>query len=207
MKLKGLISSEAMVPEVCDLVDYQYVNQLLNHRTIIFNDEVTNDIVERVFLPLKNFEDDTDTTPVTLILNSPGGSVPDGFFLAHYLTGYKKKLNILVCGYAASMATVLLAAGGKNENITRSCYPSTYGLIHDGYIALSTTETKSASDIMDFNKLMDAELRQFMIDNTKITPELYDSKVRHQWFLTAQEMLELNLIDEIIGRTDVKKND
>ena len=60
---------------------------------------------------------------------------------------------------------------------------------------------------MAFNKRVDAEVRQFIIDNTDITAELYDSKVRHQWFLSAQEMLDLNLIDEIIGYTDVKNND
>ena len=104
--------------------DYQYLNQLLNHRTIILNEEVSESIVEKVFLPLKEFEEDDDDAPITLILNSVGGSVADGCFLADYLTTYKKKLNILVCGYACSMATVILAAGGKNDNITRRCYPS-----------------------------------------------------------------------------------
>lgn len=179
--------------------DYQYINQLLNHRTVIFNEEVEENIIEKVFLPLKNFEEDDSSAPVTLILNSPGGSVSDGFFLAYYLTQYKKKLNILVCGYAASMAAVILAGGGKNDNIVRTCYPSTYCLIHDGYIALSATEARTADDIMEFNKKVDSDIRQFMINNTAITAELYDSKARQQWFLNAEEMLKYNLIDEIIG--------
>lgn len=199
--------SELLTSMPLDLADYQYVNQLLNHRTIIFNEEVTEDIIEKVFIPLKDFEEDDNVAPVTLILNSPGGSITDGFFLANYLAQYKKKLNILVCGYAASMATVLLAAGGKNDNITRCCYPSSYGLIHDGYIALTSSEVKSAEDIMAFNKKVDSEIRQFILDNTNITAELYDSQARHQWFLSAKEMLDLNLIDEIIGYTDVNKND
>jgi ATP-dependent protease ClpP protease subunit len=37
-------------------------------------------------LPLKAFEEDDSTEPVTLILNSSGGSVSDGFFLAYYLS-------------------------------------------------------------------------------------------------------------------------
>jgi ATP-dependent Clp protease protease subunit len=179
--------------------DYQYVNQLVNHRTVILNEEVTENIIERVFLPLKEFEEDSDTTPVTIILNSVGGSVSNGLFLAYYLMTYKKPLNILVCGYAASMATVILAAGAKNSNITRRCYGCTYGLIHDGYISLEQPmESKSAADIMAFNDRRDQDVRQFLLDNTKITAELYDSNARHQWFLTAQEMLELGLIDEII---------
>ena len=181
--------------------DYQYFHQLLHNRTIIFNKEIEEDIIEAVYLPLRDFENDNSDKPITLILNSPGGSVSDGLFLAHYLKNYKKKLNIIVAGYAASLAAVILCAGGKNPNITRSCYPSTYALIHDGYVALSTSESKTASDIMAFNDKVDAGIRQFIIDNTNITEEQYDSKTRHQWFLTAKEMKELNLIDNIIGET------
>ena len=182
-----------------DPILYQYFHQLLDKRTVIFNREVNEDVIEMVYLPLKEFEDDESDEPVTLILNSPGGSVSDGFFLAHYISQYKKKLNILVTGYAASMAAVILCGGGKNPNVTRSCYPSTYGLIHDGYVALAASESKTASDIMAFNESVDKDIRQFILDNTNITAEQYDAKTRHQWFLTAQEMKDLNLIDKIIG--------
>ncbi len=182
-----------------DIVNYEYFNQRFNHRTILFNREVDEDIVESVYLPLKEFEEDFSDMPVTLILNSMGGSVSDGFFLAHYLASYKKKLNIIVVGYAASMAAVILAGGGKNPNVTRYCYPSTYGLIHDGYITIAPAESKTAGDLIKFNDKVDASIRQFIIDHTNITAEQYDGQARKQWFLTAEEMKELNLIDEIIG--------
>lgn len=182
-----------------DPVSYEYFNQRFNHRTILFNRDVDEDIVETVYLPLKEFEDDTSDEPVTLILNSMGGSVSDGFFLANYLTGYKKKLKIIVVGYAASMAAVILAGGGKNPNVTRYCYPSTYGLIHDGYIAIAPAETKTAGDLIKFNDKVDANIRQFIIDHTNITSSQYDSMARKQWFLTAEEMKTYGLIDEIIG--------
>lgn len=185
-----------------DAATYQYFHQLFDNRTILFNDDVHEDVVEKVFLPLRDFEKDSSTEPVTLILNSSGGSVSDGFFLAHYLAHYSKPLNIIVTGYAASMAAVILASGGKNENVIRSCFPCTYGLIHDGYVALAASETKTANDIMAFNDSMDKQIRQFFIDNTNITEEMYDSKSRHQWFLSAQEMLDLGLVDRIIGVTE-----
>ena len=185
-----------------DITSYQYWHQLLHNRTIIFNSEIDEDIVERIYLPLRDFENDDSNEPVTLILNSPGGSVSDGFFLANYLTQYKKPLHIYVLGYAASMAAVILSAGGKNSNITRYCYPATYALIHDGYIALSAQETKSANDIIEYNNRVDNDIRQFIIDNTNITAEQYDSKARHQWFLSAAEMLEYNIVDVVIGVED-----
>ena len=182
-----------------DIVTYQYFHQLEDNRTIVMNKEIEEDIVENVYLPLRDFEKDDSTTPVTLILNSLGGSVADGFFLAHYIKHYSKPLNIIVLGYAASMAAIILSGGGKNPNVTRSCFPSTYALIHDGYVALSAAETRTASDIMAFNEQVDKDIRQFIIDNTNITAEQYDAKARHQWFISAKEMKELNLIDKIIG--------
>jgi ATP-dependent Clp protease protease subunit len=152
-----------------------------------------------VYLPLKAFEEDDSMEPVTLILNSSGGSVSDGFFLAYYISQYSKPLNIQVLGYACSMATVLLAAGGKNENIIRSCYPCSYVLIHDGYVALAAAESKTAADIMTFNNEIDEKIRQFFLDNTNLTAEEYDKHARHQWFLFADKMKEKNLIDKIIG--------
>ena len=181
---------------------YQYYHQLFHKRTIILNDDIAEHIIEYVYLPLLAFEQDDSTEPVTLILNSSGGSVSDGFFLAYYISQYSKPLNIIVLGYACSMATVLLAAGGKNENVIRSCYPCSYVLIHDGFVALAAQESKTAADIMAFNNQIDEMIRQFILDNTDITAAEYDTHARHQWFLFAKEMKEKNFIDKIIGQDE-----
>ena len=55
---------------------------------------------------------------------------------------------------------------------------------------------------MAFNDNVDKQIREFFINNTKITDEQYESKSRHQWFLNSQEMLELGLIDRIYGQTE-----
>lgn len=190
-----------MVPKELGLdpVDYQYFHQLLEKRTVLFNRDVDENIIESVYLPLRDFEMDDITKPVTMIFNSPGGSVADGFFLAHYLSTYSKPLEIIVTGYAASMGAVILAGCGGNPNIKRYCYPSSYALIHDGYVALSSAEAKTAEDIMEFNKKVDRDIRNFIITHTNITPEQYDSKARQQWFLDAKTMKEMNLVDEVIG--------
>lgn len=189
-------------PVGLDPANYQYFNQLINHRTVLFNCEVREDIIERVYIPLREFEQDDSMEPVTLILNSEGGSISDGFFLAYYIAQYSKPLNIIVPGYACSMATVILAGGGKNENVIRSCFPCSYALIHDGYVALAASETKTANDIMAFNDKVDKQIKDFFIQNTNITEEQYNSHIRHQWFLDANEMLESGLIDRIYGQTE-----
>ena len=161
----------------------------------MFNCDVQDDIIEKIYIPLRDFEADDSNEPVTIIMNSSGGSVSDGFFLAHYISQYSKPLNIIV-------PAVILAGGGKNENVIRSCFPCSYALIHDGYVALAAQETKTANDIMAFNDSIDKQIRQFFIDNTNITEEEYDSHTRRQWFLNAKEMLEAGLIDRVYGQTE-----
>ena len=137
---------------------YQYFHQLFHNRTLVFNGGIDEDLIERYYLALRDFENDDSTKPVTMIFNSFGGSVTEGFFFAHYLKNYKKPLNIIVTGCAASMAAIILAACNKNPNITRYCYPSSYALIHDGYTAIGAAESKTASDIMAFNDSVDDDM-------------------------------------------------
>ena len=184
-----------------DPATYQYFTKLLNERTIIFNREVDEDIVERVIIPLLDFEKDSSYDPVNLIFATVGGSISDGFVLCNIIDKYKKPLIITVLGYAASMGTVLLAAGAHNPNVTRRCYPFSYALLHAGSSAFSG-ESLSVQDALDFNKRVDEKVRKFVISHTKITEEEYSNYERKQWFLDADEMLKYGFIDEIIGKED-----
>ena len=151
---------------------------------------------------MREFELDDSQEPVTLILNSAGGSVTNGFYLAQYISQYSKPLNIIVPGMAASMAGIILAGGGNNENVIRYGFPASYVLLHDGYVALEASEARTADDIMEFNKGVDADIRDFIITNTNISPEVYDAHARKQWFIKGKELKELNLIDHIYGVDD-----
>ena len=174
-------------------------NKLENERTIIFNQEVDDRIVERVAIPLMDFEKDSSQDPVTLIFATVGGSISDGFVLCNIIDQYKKPLNIIVLGYAASMGTIMLAAGAKNPNVTRKCYPFSYALLHAGSTAFSG-ETLSVEDTMEFNKKIDQKVRKFIISHTNVSEEEYTQHERKQWFFDAEDMLKYGFVDEIIGK-------
>lgn len=181
-----------------DISQYQYFNNLLNRRTIILNDTIDENIFETIALPLKEFEEDDSNKPVTLYLNTPGGSVADGLMICSIIDNYKKQLNIIVPAYSCSMGTIILCAGNHNPNVTKKAYPFSFALIHSGQTYIGG-ESHSVEDVMDFNKTTDTKIREYIINNTKITPELYDSHYRKQWYLSAEEMLKYGLINEIIG--------
>lgn len=184
-----------------DPATYQYFDKLLNERTIIFNQEIDEKIVERVAIPLLDFEKDNSNDPVTLIFATVGGSVSDGFILCNIIDQYKKPLNIIVLGYAASMGTIMLAAGSKNPNVTRKCYPFTYALLHAGSTAFSG-ESLTVQDTLEFNKRVDEKVKKFICSHTNVSEEEYAQHERKQWFLDADDMLKYNFVDEIIGKEE-----
>ena len=184
-----------------DPVMYQYFNHYKNHRTIVFNRAVDDSIVEMVILPLLEFEADEDNTPVKLIISTVGGSMSDGLILCNIIDNYKKPLEIYIYGYACSMGTIILCSGNNNPNVTKYCYPFSFGLFHAGYSAVEG-EALSVEDQMAFNKQTDTMIRDYVVTNTKITAEEYKANERRQWYLTAKEMQEKGLIDIIIGGDD-----
>lgn len=181
-----------------DPIDYQYFNQLMNYRTIVLNSEIDENILETVVLPLKQFEEDNCIKPIKLILNTPGGSVADGLMLCNVIDNYKKPLEIIVPSYACSMGTIILCSGNKNPNVIKKCYPFSFALIHSGNTYVGG-ESHTVEDVMDFNKSMDKAIKDYIVENTGISEEEYDSHYRKQWYLNSSDMLHYKLVDEIIG--------
>lgn len=182
-----------------DPIMYQYFKNLLQRRTIILNSEIDENILENVVLPLKDFEEDDSNSKITLILNTPGGSVADGLMLCNVIDNYKKPLEIIVPSYSCSMGTIILCSGNNNPNITKKCYPFSFALFHSGQTYVGG-ESTSVDDVIDFNRGVDNRIKEYVIKNTNITEDLYEKHHRKQWYLTADEMLEYHLVDQIIGK-------
>lgn len=182
-----------------DPVSYQYFNQMLNNRRIIMNGNIDETLLETVLIPLLDFEKDSETVkPVELLINCVGGEVANGLYLLNVIDNYKKPLVITVCGYAYSLAAIIMCAGSKNPLVKKRAYRFSTFLFHSGNISINSTST-AARDILDFQNSVDNDIRQYILDNTKISAEQYDSHYRKEWCLLARDCLDFGIIDEIIG--------
>ena len=182
-----------------DITTYQYFHNLIDRRTVILNADIDEGLIETVYLPLKEFENDDKDEPVTFILNTVGGAIADGLMLCNVIDNYQKKLNIIVPSYSCSMGTIILCSGNKNPNVTKYCYPFSFALFHSGQVFLYG-ETTTVDDVREFNKQTEKRIRDYILENTKVSAELYDKNQRTQWYLCADEMLQYGLVDKIIGR-------
>ena len=197
VSLDTLLDSMYSEAEQASISNYVYLKSLWKHRTIILNAEIGEDILEKVAMPLIEFEKDDSKEPVTLIISTVGGSLLHGFFLCDIIDGYSKPLNIVITNIALSMGFIIACAGAHNPNVKKYCYKHSFSLLHDGELALSG-ETGSTRDTMNWLESVDEDVRSYIINNTTITEAEYDAHKRKQGYMNAKDMKNYGVVDYVI---------
>lgn len=188
---------EVLKNDTFPLVDLYWYYHGLDERILIINDEISSAIVEEIILPLKAMETSDNTKPITLYINTPGGSVYDGMVLCNVIDNIKCPLNIVVLGEAFSMGLLIAMAGANNPNVTRKAYPFSFGLMHEGYAATEGS-MQAMRQVQAFHNKISRLSKQYILSHTKMTEQFYDDHQYDEYYMTAEEMLELGIIDEII---------
>lgn len=178
--------------------------ELLQKRIIDFNQSVDSSLVERAIIQILKWnqeddgaqEKDPDETrkPITILLNTDGGDVFTGLVLCDVIKQSKTPVNIDVVVWAGSMGSLICAVGHR-----RRAWPHSNFLIHSGQMNIQGDSDK-VEDLMKYAKQVKGkQMKDLLKEHTNITDKLYKKKERADWWIGAQEALDLGLIDEIIG--------
>lgn len=129
--------------------------------------------------------------PIKIFINSGGGDLMATFMLIDAIKLSRTPVWTINIGSAYSGGFFTFIAGHK-----RIAYPNSTFLYHEG----STMNAGDAGKFRNFadfyDKLLDM-LKDVTISNTQITEELYAEHKKDDWWLTADEALELGICDEI----------
>ena len=174
----------------------QYYKGLKN-RIFYITDEIHEETTSLVTIPLKEADDDGTLRPITIYLNTPGGSVHDGFTLVSVIQQLKSPTTIVVLGYAYSMGALILMAGYQNPNVKRVCYHFSTALMHGGSQLVSGSNA-AVKDYFHFSERFEKRIADFVISHSKISEEEYKKVDRHELYYDSDQMLELGIVDEII---------
>ena len=131
--------------------------------------------------------------PILLYVVSNGGEVDSGFELIDIIESSTTPVYTINLGYQYSMGFLIGLAGHKRFATRNAKF-----LMHDGSNFVWNSGAK-AQDQMDFNKRIEQRIRDYVISHSKVTPEEYDSKLRVEWYLFAEEAKEKGFTDYIIG--------
>jgi ATP-dependent Clp protease, protease subunit len=167
-----------------------------HHHVYVFDKEVGVATVKECIGQFATWER-TAGTPVTieLELNSPGGSVVDGFALFDFITGMQNRghtVNTTAYGMAASMAGVLLQAGN-----VRAMGSNAVLLIHEASFAA----VGSYGEVQDRVKLVDIfheRILKLLVDRSKVTKQFITRHwLRTDWWMASTDALRYGFVDEV----------
>ena len=132
-------------------------------------------------------------TPIILYVSSNGGEVDSGFELIDVIMASKTPVFTVNLGYQYSMGFLIGLAGTKRFAMRNAKF-----LMHDGSNFVYNSGAK-AQDQMEFQRRVEDRIKQYILSRSKITSKEYDSKLRVEWYLFADEAKDKGFCDYIIG--------
>ena len=169
-------------------------SRLMMDRIIFVGTEIDNDVANIVQAQLLYLQSLDDKADISLYLNTPGGIVSAGLGIYDTMQLIKPNVNTICTGLAASMGSILLAAGKE-----RSILPHAKVMIHQPLGGAMGQASDIIIEAEEIRKCRD-ELCNILSEHTKQSfDKVFQDMDRNHWF-TAQEAVDYGLVDKILGK-------
>ena len=190
-----------LVPVVVDQTangerSYDIYSRLLEDRIIFLNGEVNAQSANLVVAQLIYLEAKDPNKDISLYINSPGGSVTDGFAIYDTMQYIKCDVSTICVGMAASMGAFLLAAGTKGK---RYALANSEIMIHQplgGMQGQATDIQIQAEHILHLKK----KLTKILAENCGKSLDEVTADCERDHYLTATAAKEYGLVDQVFTK-------
>ncbi len=176
--------------------------RLLRERIVFLGSQVDQSTANRICAELLLLEAEDRDKDISIYINSPGGSVTDGFAIYDTMQYVNCDVRTICIGMAASMGQFLLSAGAPGKRLS---LPHSRILMHQpsmgGMQGQASDIAIQAEQIIYMKKTL-AERTAFHTGQTVERIEI-DSD-RDRWF-TAHEALDYGFIDAVIERSAIRQ--
>lgn len=172
-------------------------SRLLEDRIIYMGEEFDEDSCNRIVAQLL-YLDSLNHKPISIYINSPGGSVIDGLSIIDTINYIKSPVYTTCTGLAASMGAVLLSCGEKGH---RSVLPHSRVMIHQPSNGMWGTYADLEIEL-EQTKRCKQDLYNILSQNLgKDYEEIETLCDRNNWFI-GQEAVELGIVDKVLTKTE-----
>ena len=175
---------------------FDIYSRLLNERIVFLGTPVTDDIANLIVAQLLHLESEDPDKDISLYINSPGGSVYAGLAIYDTMQFIKPDVQTICVGIAMSMGALLLAGGAEGK---RMSLPNSKILIHQVSSAFQGQATDieiHAKEIIDVRRRLD----EILAKHTKQELEKVARDTERDYFMSADEAQQYNLIDRVIAK-------
>jgi len=173
---------------------FDIYSRLLKERIIILNGPVHDELASVVTAQLLFLESEDPTSPISMYINSPGGVVTAGLAIYDTMQYIQPAVATLCMGQAASMGSLLLAAG---EDGMRRALPNAQIMLHQP----SGGAQGQASDIAIVAREIlktRAKLNDIYVHHTKKPLADVEKVMDRDSYFTAQEAMDFGVVDEVV---------
>ena len=182
--------------EECKLnaVTMDVFSRLMMDRIIFIGTEIDDDVANIIQAQLLYLQSLDDKADISLYLNTPGGIVSAGLGIYDTMQIISPKVNTICTGLAASMGSILLAAGKE-----RSILPHARVMIHQPLGGVSGQASDILIEAEEIKKCRD-ELCNILSEHTKQPfDKVFQDMDRDHWF-NSQEAVDYGLVDRILSK-------
>ncbi|KAJ5820194.1 hypothetical protein N7474_005785 [Penicillium riverlandense] len=175
-------------------------SRLLKERIIYLEGEVDGAVSASIVAQLLFLEADNPEKPIHMYINSPGGSVTAGLAIYDTMTYIASPVSTICVGQAASMGSLLLCGGHPGK---RYCLPHSTIMVHQpsgGYMGQATDIAIHAKEILRVRKQLNQIYKTHLNGKKELSLDDIEKLMERDYFMGAQEALELGVVDEILDR-------
>jgi ATP-dependent Clp protease, protease subunit len=180
---------------------YDIYSRLLKERIVFITGAVEDNVATLVVAQLLFLEADNPKKEINMYINSPGGVVTSGLAIYDTMQFVRPPVSTLCVGQAASMGSLLLAAGAKD---LRFALPNARIMVHQpsgGFQGQATDIMLHAQEILNLKK----RLNEIYVKHTGQSLKKVEDALERDTFLTAEMARDFGLVDRVIEKRPVEE--
>src|SRR5437667_3216843 len=175
---------------------YDIYSRLLKERIIFITGAVEDTVSSVVVAQLLFLEADNPKKEIAMYINSPGGVVTSGLAVYDTMQFIRPAVSTLCIGQAASMGSLLLAAGAKD---LRFALPNARIMLHQpsgGFHGTATDIMSHAQEMLNLEK----RLNEIYVKHTGQSLKKVEDALERDYFLTGEMAMEWGIVDKVINK-------
>ncbi len=192
-------TSQYLIPTVIEKTNYgerayDIYSRLLKDRIIFLGSAIDDGVANAIIAQLLFLENQDPDKDIKIYINSPGGSVTAGMAIYDTMQYIKPDVSTICVGMAASMASVLLAAGAKGK---RFCLTNSEVMIHQ---VMGGTEGQASDIKIHAERIlkMKDRLNKILAKHTGQKLATIEKDSDRDYFMEAAEAVKYGLADKVI---------
>ncbi|MDR0427618.1 MAG: ATP-dependent Clp endopeptidase proteolytic subunit ClpP [Dysgonamonadaceae bacterium] len=195
------ISNDMITPNIMEerqlnVTQMDVFSRLMMDRIIFMGTQINNDVANIIQAQLLFLDSSDPGKDISIYINSPGGSVYDGYGIYDTMQFISSDVATICTGMAASMAAVLLVAGEKGK---RSALKHSRVMIHQplgGAQGQASDIEITAREILKVKK----EIYTIISEHSGQPYEKVVQDGDRDFWMSSQEALEYGMIDQILTK-------